>query len=52
MIFIGVKKVFHSSDKKLSQVRQNFVKPVIIFYQRLQTPVCLYPNASLGKEKL
>ena len=44
-------KLFRGLDKKLSQARQNFVKPVIIFYQRLQMVVCLYPNSSLDESK-
>ena len=39
-IFINLTRCCHSSGKKLSQVRQNYVKPVIIFSQRFQTEIC------------
>ena len=33
-IFIGLTKDFHRCDKKFSQARQNFIKPMITIFRR------------------
>ena len=56
--FLGLTKNYHYSDNKLSQARQNFVKPVIIFFKGskrqfayIQIPVWAKENSSLDESK-
>ena len=45
-------KHYHRLDKKLSQVRHFFITPMIIYFERLQTPVWTKKNSSLVVSKL